>query len=85
MKTAERRKRIQELRKELITLEVEEQYEEGWIDGAYTEADLKEIAAIAYLLYDELDDPIRDAVEIKKGTIMLTDTGRKRLEEELNK
>lgn len=85
MKTAERRKRIQELRKELITLEVEEQYEEGWIDEAYTEADLKEIAAIAYILYDELDDPIRNALEIKEGTRMLTDSGRKRIEEELNK
>ena len=85
MKTAERRKRMQELRKELITLEVEEQYEEGWIDEAYTEADLKEIAAIAYLLRGESYDPIGDAVEIKKGTRTLTATGRKRLEEELNK
>ena len=78
MTKTQRLNRMDELRKELIELEVEDQFERGWQEGI-PKKDLKEVAAIAYILTGEAVDPIGLAVEIKQGQAKLTGSGQREL------
>lgn len=84
MTRQERLKRMDELRRELIKLEVEEDYLAGNLGYGVKEDDLEEITALAYILMGESSSPISNAVDIYKGFSSLTEAGKEAmLKEEL--
>lgn len=85
MNREQRLKRMDELRRELIDLEIIDKYEEGFLGNSIKEKDLPNIAAIAYILLGESSNPIEAAVEIHEGFSKLTEAGKIKLKKELAK